>query len=99
MSISQVFSKGKSHYRVDAEVIVYFCFPTLGVSVPLHPGDYLLFNPLIPHCISSRCKYDDEIMCVSMYLKTAIVGMNDNSLELTQSQSQLADRFVKNNQH
>ena len=99
MSISQVFSKGKSHYRVDDEVIVYFCFPTLGVSVPLRPGDYLLFNPLIPHCISSRCKYDDEIMCVSMYLKTAIVGMNDNSLELTQSQSQLADRFVKNNQH
>jgi len=99
MSISHVFSKGKSHYRVDDEVIVYFCFPTLGVSVPLQPGDYLLFNPLIPHCISSPCKYDDEIMCVSMYLKTAIVGMNDNSLELTQSQSQLADKFVKNNQH
>ena len=95
MSISQVFCKNKSHYRVDDDVIVYFCFPTLGVSVPLRPGDYLLFNPLIPHCISSRCKYDDDIMCVSMYLKTAIVGMNDNSLELTPSQIQLADRLVK----
>lgn len=95
MSISQVFCKDKSHYGVDDDVIVYFCFPTLGVSVPLRPGDYLLFNPLIPHCISSRCKYDDDIMCVSMYLKTAIVGMNDNSLELTPSQIKLADRFVK----
>jgi len=28
-------------------------------------------------------------------LKTAIVGMNDNSLELTPSQIQLADRLVK----
>jgi hypothetical protein len=95
MSISQVFLKGKLHYAVDDDVIVYFCFPTLGVSVPLRPGDYLLFNPLIPHCISSRCKYDDDIMCVSMYLKTAIVGMNDNSLELTPSQLKLADTFVK----
>jgi len=95
MSILQVFCKDKSHYGVDDDVIVYFCFPTLGVSVPLRPGDYLLFNPLIPHCISSRCKYDDDIMCVSMYLKTAIVGMNDNSLELTPSQIKLADRFVK----
>ena len=97
MSISQVFCKDKSHYHVDDEVIVYFCFPTLGVSVPLRPGDYLLFNPLIPHCISSRCKYDDDIMCVSMYLKTAIVGLNDNSLELTPTQIKLADRFVKYN--
>jgi hypothetical protein len=35
MSISQVFCKDKSHYGVDDDVIVYFCFPTLGVSVPL----------------------------------------------------------------
>ncbi len=38
--------------------------------------------------------------CITtLYGHTAIVGMNDNSLELTESQSQLADRFVKNNQH
>ena len=95
MSISQVFVKGKLHYHLDDDVIVFFCFPTLGVAVPLHLGDYLLFNPLIPHCISSCCKQEDEIMCVSMYLKTAIVGLNDNSLPLTPLQNQLADRFVK----
>ncbi len=36
-------------------------------------------------------------MCVLMYLKTAIVGLNDNSLDLMPSQIQLADRFVKYN--
>jgi len=95
MSMSQVFVKGKPHYHLDDDVIVYFCFPTLGVAVPLRPGDYLLFNPLIPHCISSRCKQEDEIMCVSMYLKTAIVGLNDNLLPLTPLQERLADRFVQ----
>jgi hypothetical protein len=35
MSISQVFLKGRNRYKIDDEVIVYFCFPTLGVAVPL----------------------------------------------------------------
>ena len=99
MSITQVFLKDKSHYLLDDDVITYFCFPTLGVSVPLHPGGYLLFNPLIPHCVSSHCKHEDEIICVSMYLKTAIVSMNDNSLPLTPSQNQLAERFFKTRTH
>ena len=99
MSISQIFLKGKESYQVDDDVIAYFCFPTLGIGVPLRPGDYLLFNPLIPHCISSRCKFDDEVMCVSMYLKTAIVGLNNNALELTPLQSQMADRFLINKKH
>jgi hypothetical protein len=35
MSISQVFLKGRNRYKIDDEVVVYFCFPTLGVAVPL----------------------------------------------------------------
>ena len=42
MSMSQVFVKGKPHYHLDNDVIVYFCFPTLGVAV--RPGDYLLLD-------------------------------------------------------
>ena len=94
MSISQVLVKGKANYHLNDDVVVYFCFPTLGIIVPLRPGDYLLLNPLIPHCISSHCKHDNEIMCISMYMKTAIVGLNDNSLPLTPSQKQLADKYV-----
>ena len=68
-----------------------FCFPTLGVAIPT--GDYLMFNPLIPHCISSRCKYKDEIMRVSMYLKTEIAGLNNNNLPLNELQYELAKKF------
>jgi hypothetical protein len=56
ISISlQVFLKGKSEYHLHDEVVVYFCFHTLGVAVPLCPGDYLMFNALVPNCISSSC--------------------------------------------
>jgi hypothetical protein len=34
---------------IHGDAFVYFCFPTLGVAVPLRPGDYLRFNALIPH--------------------------------------------------
>ena len=52
MSIAQIFLKGKEFYTEKDDAVVYFCFPTLGVAVPLRPGDFLLFNALIPHCVS-----------------------------------------------
>ncbi len=82
MSISQVFLKGRNRYKIVDEVVVNFCFPTLGVAVPHCPGDFLLFNALIPHCISSQSKLDHNIMYVLMYLKLAALGMNNNSLSL-----------------
>ena len=91
-SIIQVFLKGKSQYLPDDEVVVYLCFPTIGVAVPLRPGDYLLFNATIPHCISSRCKFEDEIMVTSTYLKTLVVGMNNNDLPLTQEQARIIEQ-------
>ena len=93
MSISQVFLKGRNRYKIDNEVVVKFCFPTLGVAVPLWPGDFLLFNSLIPHYILSQCKLDNNIMCVLMYLKLAAVGMNNNSLSLTSEKEVLAIRY------
>ena len=89
MSISQVFLKGRSEYLPSDDIVAYFCFPTLGVAVPLCPGDYLLFNALIPHCISSRCHHEDEIISAAFYLKTAVVGLNNNNLPLTKGQELL----------
>ncbi len=88
-----MFLKGQLEYHLNDDVVAYFCFPTLGVAVPLRPGDYLIFNALISHCISSRCKLDNEIMCVSVYLKTSIGGMNNNDLALTPSQSTLVNKL------
>ncbi len=60
MSMSQIHLKGKETYSNNDDVAVFFCFPTLGLAVPLLPGD---FNALIPHCVSSRCRQDNAIMC------------------------------------
>ncbi len=67
------------HYVINDKVICYFAFPRIGTSVALRPGDFLLFNPLEPHSISSRCRREDEIFIISSYLKTSVVGLNDNS--------------------
>ena len=59
----------------------------------LYVLDFLLFKACIPHCISSRCTESDEIMCVSIYLKSAVIGMNNNGLELNEKQAVLAKRY------
>jgi hypothetical protein len=66
-------------YQVNDRIVCYFAFPRIGIAVALWPGDFLLFNPQELHSISSRCKAEDDIFCASSYLKTAIVGLNDNS--------------------
>jgi hypothetical protein len=72
-------------YELDAQVCSYFVFAEQGVAVALRPGDMLLFNPLYQHCLSSRTSecVNKDIFCLSLYLKTAVVGKNDNTLPLT----------------
>lgn len=91
--MAHILLDGKDVYNIDDDVVVYFCFPTLGIAVPMRPGDFLLFNSRIPHCISTRCRSSDKIMCISMFLKTAIVGLNNNSLEVTPVQRRLAMKY------
>jgi len=76
MSIVQVHIDNS--YQVDDRIVCYFAFPRIGIAVALRPGDFLLFNPQEPHSISSRCRAEDELFAVSYYLKTAVVGLNDN---------------------
>jgi hypothetical protein len=71
-------------YTIEDDVVCYFCFPRLGVAVALKPGDFLLVNALEYHCLSSRCSIDVDIFCVSSYLKTAVVGGNDNGKSLSE---------------
>ena len=66
MSIVNVLIMGNDKYELNNDVVVFFCFPTLGVAVPLHPGDFLFFNALIHHCLSSQCKEADNIFILSM---------------------------------
>jgi hypothetical protein len=93
-SVIQVHLEGKDSYSIDEKVVAYFCFPTLGIAVALRPGDFLLFNPTVPHCISSRCRNNDNVISVSSYLKTAVVGMNDNSIKLSDDQKILHNEYT-----
>jgi hypothetical protein len=79
--------------EVEDDVVVYFGFPRLNVAVPLRPGDILLFNALEPHALSSRCNIEDELVCMSLYYKTAVAGLNDNSMPLTKTEQGLAKKY------
>jgi len=48
LSMCHILLDGKDHYDLNDEVDVYFCFPNLGVAIPMRPGDFLLFNLRIP---------------------------------------------------
>ena len=55
----------------------------------------ILFNPKEPHAVSSRLRKEDDVVVLSLYLKTAIVGGNDNDAILTPVQSSMAERFSR----
>ncbi len=64
-------------------VLQYFCFPELGIAIPLCHGELLLFNPRVPHCLSSRVSGEQDVIVASMYIKTAVVGGNDKNVDVT----------------
>lgn len=79
LSVTSVVAKDEGkELEIDAPICNYFCFPEQGVCVALRSGDVLLFNPLVHHCVSSRSDTSKDMFCLSMYLKTAVVGGNDN---------------------
>jgi hypothetical protein len=69
----------KSGYDLDSDIATYFCFPTEGFCVALRPGDILMFNSCVDHCVSSKRDSYGNVVGLSMYLKTAVVAGNDNS--------------------
>ena len=94
-SVIQVHLEGRDSYSIEEDVIVYFCLTTIGIAVALRPGDFFLFNAKIPHSISSRCQKTQNVLCVSSYLKTAVVGLNNNELPLTKEQKVCHKRYQK----
>ena len=71
-------------YDMNAKVCNFFTFAEQGIAVSLRPGDMVIFNPLYQHCLSSRnSEYHGlDVFCLSLYLKTAVIGRNDNSIPL-----------------
>lgn len=90
LSVTQIYLKGRDSYSPTDKPVAFFCFPTRAVAIPMRPGDFLIFDATLPHSISSRCHSVDDIMCVSFYLKSRVVGMNDNSIPLSKDQYKLS---------
>ena len=69
-----------THYEEDMPVVQYFTFPTLGYAVALRPGDVLSFNALAYHSVSTKSHAGEgtDVYCASVYLKSRLVGGNDN---------------------
>ncbi len=54
-SITTVLIRTKKAYKDDGKVITYFDFTWLGVSIPLLPGELLLFNATELLAITTQC--------------------------------------------
>jgi hypothetical protein len=80
-------------YTMHMPIAQYFVFPEIGLAVALRPGDQLLFNPLFYHCISTKefTNYEQHVYVASYYLKTAIVGWNNNSIPVDE---QLENQYL-----
>ena len=78
---STVIVLKKGHVcTLDDCVVAYFCFPRLGLAVPMCPGDAITFNSQEPHCLSSRCHEPDIIYGMAIFMKSKVAGGNDNSI-------------------
>ena len=71
----------KHQYQFADQVVAYFCFSGIGIATQE------------PHAVSSRCQVNAKVYCVSIHLKTAIVGLNDNIIDLTPMQQSLMDNY------
>ena len=84
--------------KLMSEVAQHFCFPQYGFAIALRPGDIILFNPHVFHCLSEKTKaYNNvDVHVTTFYMKTAHVGKNNNSLPLTEPEKIYYDMSFNN---
>ena len=68
---------------MDSEILIYFCFPTIGRCIGMRNGDTLIFNPRVKHCCSSRVNKSMDVILMAQYFKTGIAGRNNNEQDLS----------------
>jgi len=86
---------GQGFVHAEDAVICYFCFPSLKAEVPLRNGDMLLFNPNVPHCVSSRCNGGKDAFCVSFYFDPMLPSQNSNDHALTFKEQRMGNKILQ----
>ena len=79
-----VVNDENSFYKKNCNISKYFNFDD-GESVAMRSGDILIFNPTIPHCVSSTTESytNEDVFCLSHYFKSLIAGRNNNKIEFS----------------
>jgi hypothetical protein len=85
-----------SGYESDLPTAQYFVFAEFGLAFAFRPGDVFCFNPLYFHgCSAKTSAYDDEHVFVNaFYLKSMVVGGNDNKQAFTKLQDEWNERML-----
>ena len=71
------------------QILCYFVFPVHAQVVALRHGDIIIFNPMKYHCLLKKL-VKGCVFTLSCYLKTAVVGKNDNIFPLTRTEAKIA---------
>ena len=87
LSILSVNVDNEEELQEMSDVVTHFCIPFYGVSIALRDGDLLIFNPQIHHCAAHQeIGLNSDIILCSHYLKSLLVGGNNNDVELSEEQ-------------
>ncbi|GFH48503.1 hypothetical protein CTEN210_04979 [Chaetoceros tenuissimus] len=81
VSVITSLAEDEDHYKEEADIVTYFCFPDQGRAIALRAGDILVFNSADElHCSSSNSEAfsNETVFNCSMYLKTNVLAGNNN---------------------
>ena len=79
--------------KTGEDILCYFVFPEHGQKVTMRNLDFLIFIPQVYHCVSKRVTHDDVYCASSFYMKTAVVGKNDNSIPLNDLEQCICNNY------
>jgi hypothetical protein len=84
-------------YKTDLPVAQHFVFAEYGFAVALRSGDCIIFNPQHFHCSSEKTdRYKDkDVFLTAFYIKSLVVGGNNNDLPLKKIQKQMYEEMKK----
>jgi hypothetical protein len=79
----------------DPKPALHVIFPAHNLAEPICPGNILIFNPTVPHGCSAKLADHDNahVNVMYMYLKSAVVGGNNNKIPMTAEARQRAERY------
>jgi hypothetical protein len=66
----------KNSYKEN--ILFYFCFPSVGLAVPMRNTDVLLFNSSFPHCATNYRRKSTRIFSLFTSATTIYSGMVSN---------------------